>query len=82
MVRCSRPLSHTRQGDDEAQANGSPIAYLGGDTRPKNELTTRSMINIRTKQLRAQLDALDLDAWARECSVDTGYTSGVSCLIV
>jgi len=35
------------------------------------------MINIRTKQIRSQLDALDLDALARECQVDTGYTKKI-----
>lgn len=35
------------------------------------------MINIRTKQIRTQLDTLDLDALARECRVDTGYTKKI-----
>jgi hypothetical protein len=35
------------------------------------------MINIRTKQIRSQLDTLDLDALARECRVDTGYTKKI-----
>lgn len=35
------------------------------------------MINIRTKEIRSQLDTLDLDALARECRVDTGYTKKI-----
>lgn len=35
------------------------------------------MINIQNKQLCARLDALNLDAWARKCRVDTGYTKKI-----
>ena len=35
------------------------------------------MINIQTKQIRSQLETLDLDAWAHECGVDTGYTKNI-----
>lgn len=33
----SRKLSHTRQGNDEAQAKGPPISYLGGEPHPRTD---------------------------------------------